>query len=103
MHNNPHCIKVEVEDVDACPSLACKIAGEVTTNDLLADAASLKALAEAATMASAAAAAVAKEVLVEVAAKPSVTTSSAASKKGGGTLESALKIIEYSGVFWITI
>ena len=102
MHNNPHRIKVEVEDVEACPSLACKITGEVTTNDLLADTASLKALAEAAAMASVAAAALAKEVLVEVAAKLSATTSAAASKKGEGMLESALKIIEYSG-FFITI
>ena len=100
MHNNPHCIKVEVEDVEACPSLACKITGEVTTNDLLADTASLKALAEAAAMASAAAAALAKEVSVEVAAKLSATTSAAASEKGEGMLESALKIIEYSVFFY---
>ena len=93
MHNNPHRIKVEVEDVDACPSPACKITREVTTNDLLAYTVSLKGLAEATTMASAAAAAVAKEVSVEVAAKPSAMTSAAASKKGEGMLESALKII----------
>ena len=92
MHDNPHRVKVKVEDVDACPSPAHKITGEVTINDLLADAASLKALSEAATMASAAAAAVVKEVSVEVAAKPSARMSAAASK-------SALKIIEYSGVF----
>ena len=71
MHNNPHRIKVEVEDVGACPSPACKITGKVTTNDLLADAANLKALSETATMASVLAAAVAKEVLVGVAAKQS--------------------------------
>jgi hypothetical protein len=99
MHDNPHCIKVEVEDIDACLSPAHKTIGEVAPNDLLADAASLEALVEAAKMSSAAAAAVAKEVSVEVAAKPSATTSAAASKKGEGTLESALKIIEYSGVF----
>ncbi len=78
MHDNPHRIKVEVEDVDACPSPARKITGEVTTNDLLADAASLKALAVASTMASVADVAVAKEVLVEVAAKLSATTTASA-------------------------
>ena len=103
MHNNPHRIKVKVVGIDACPSPAHKITGTVTTDDLMADTANLKALAEAATMASAAAVAVAKEVSVEVAAKPRATTSAAASKKGEGMLESALKIIEYSGVFLITI
>ena len=98
MHDNPHCIKVEVEDIDACPSPARKITGEVTINDLQADAANLKALAEAATMASAAATVVAKEMSVDIAARPSATTSAAA-KKEEGMLECALKIIEYSGVF----
>ncbi len=45
---------------------AGKITETVTTDNLMANAANLKALAEAATMASAVATVVAKEVLVEV-------------------------------------
>ena len=98
MHDNPHRIKVEVKDIDACSSPACKITKTVTTEDLMADASNLKAFAAATTMASVATV-VAKAVTVEVAAKPSAATSAAASEKREGMLESALKIIEYWGVF----
>ena len=48
MHDNPLCIKVEVEDASASPSPAPKITGtDMETKDLMSDAASLKAFAEA--------------------------------------------------------
>jgi len=48
MHDNPLCIKVEVEDASASPSPAPKITGtDVETKDLMSDVASLKAFAEA--------------------------------------------------------
>ncbi len=102
MHGEPHHIKVEVEDIDACPSPARKITGTVTMEDLMADAANLKASAKATTMAPVSGM-VAKAVTVEVTAKPSAAMSVAASKKEEGMLESALKIIEHPGVFLITI
>jgi len=48
MHDNPLRIKVKVEDAGASPSPAPKITGtDVETKDLMSDAASLKAFAEA--------------------------------------------------------
>jgi len=50
MHDNPLCIKVEVEDADASPSPARKITRtNVETKDLMSDMTSLKAFAEAIT------------------------------------------------------
>ena len=47
MHDNPLCIKVEVEDASASPSPTPKITGtDVKMKDLMSDVASMKAFAE---------------------------------------------------------
>ena len=111
MHDNPLCIKVEVEDTGAAsPSPAPKITGtDVKTKDLMSDVGSLKAFVEAITVESATVAAAAKESAVAAAAATMMGMVGGGGDSGSGkpraqqpgvlnhTLVSAMDIVEASG------